>query len=357
MPPSVEPLFVGMLPRAPFLAHSDELLRHLLSYGPSHCHHALEIGCGPNSPLLPMLRRRWPEMDVHQIDARPDVVAAAARNHPGVRVEQMLASDMAAIPDCSKQLVVAMSVFDQNADDMLPDIAREVHRVLAPDGLVVYLHNEELNLPSAAASLLNRSAGKTLLLPSDRWRPVNDLEYCSADRSELEQALMQLRQEAQPLAQYLFDVYPRLYGTPPARSAYWKVAAPAMRDYTFPVMSQIRRCVAALRERRSVRLDDHRTTQLLRRHVEDGIFCEKHGFRIVRAGCFELRYNSAWNAYFKDRPSATYFVRGTMRFGYATASAPPPIAEYEQSLNRNPALKNEEVMLIAYQYGLVARKI
>ena len=119
MPSPVEPLFVGMLPRAPFLVHSDQLLQHLLSYGPVVCHDALEIGCGPCSPLVPMLQRRWPGIDVHQIDARPDVVAKAAQHRPGGKVEQMLASDMATIPDGSKQLVAAMSVFDQNADDLL----------------------------------------------------------------------------------------------------------------------------------------------------------------------------------------------------------------------------------------------
>jgi SAM-dependent methyltransferase len=357
MPSPVEPLFVGMLPRAPFLAHSDELLQHLLSLAPADCHTALEIGCGPCSPLLPILRRRWPRIDLHQIDARPDVVAEAAKHHPGGRVEQMLASDMAAISAGSKQLVVAMSVFDQNADDMLPAIAQEIHRVLAPEGLVVYIHNEEMNLPSAADSFLQRSSGQTLLLPSDRWLPGSDVEYCSADRNEVEHALYNLGESARPLLQYLVDLYPSLYGTPPDRSEYWKVAAPVMRNYTLPVMCQIRESVTALREQQRVRLDDYRTKQLLQQHIEGRIFCESLGFKIERSGFFELRQKMNWKSYFAQRPAASHFVRGTMRFGYATASTPPPNEEYAQDLNGNPPVGDEDVMFIAFQYGLVARRV
>ena len=353
----VEPQFVGILPRAPFLVHSDELLQHLLLFGPDQCQTALEIGCGPASPLLPMLRRRWPAIDVHQIDARPDVVAEAAKHHSGGRVQQMMASDMAGIPDGSKQLVVAMSVFDQNADDMLPAIASEIHRVFGTEGLVVYIHNEEMNLPSAADSLLQRTSGQTLLLPSDRWLPGNDVEYCSADRNEVEQRLYNLGESGRPLLQYLVDLYPSLYGTAPDRSEYWKVAAPVMRSYTLPVMCQIRESVAALREQHRVRLDDYRTRQLLQQHIEGRIFCESLGFKIERSGFFELRHKLNWPAYFSQRPEASHFVRGTMRFGYATASTPPPNEEYAQDLNGNPSVGDEEVMFIAYQYGLVAQRV
>jgi hypothetical protein len=353
----VEPVYVGMLPRAPFLVHSEQLLQHLLTYGPADCPNALEIGCGPASPLLGMLRRRWPQIDLHQIDARPDVVAEASRHHPDGRVQQMLASNMSGIPDGSKQLVVAMSVFDQNADDMLPAIAREVRRVLSPDGLVVYIHNEEMNLPSAAASLLQRSSDQTLLLPSDHWLPGNDLEYCTADRREVESTITRVGAEAAPLAQYLVDVFPRLYSNPPDRSEYWKVAAPVLRDYTLPLMTQMRRSVALLRERQGVRLNDHGTRQLLRNHIEDRIFCAGQGFQVVRSGFFELRHKLNWRACFRDRPAATHFVRGTTRFGYATMSAPPLNADCVQYLNGNPLPGDDDVTFIAYQYGMAARRI
>jgi hypothetical protein len=352
-----EPPFIGILPRAPFLVHSDELLQYLLSFGPDQCQHALEIGCGPASPLVPMLRRRWPAIDLHQIDARPDVVAKAAQHYAGGRVEQMFATDMAGIASGSKQLVVAMSVFDQNAADLLPAIAREIHRVLADDGLVVYIHNEEMNLPSAAASVLQRSSGHTLLLPSDRWHPGSDWEYCSADRTEVERALAKLGMEVQPLAQYLFDVYPALYGTSPDRSEQWKIAAPVMRDYTLRVMSEIRRSVSLLRVQHGVRLEDHRTRQLLQQHIEEGVFCKRHGFQIERSGYFELRHTSSWNVHFQNHPPANHFVRGTTRFGYATIAPPPPTHELAQDLNNNPTLRDDEVMFIAYQYGLVARRV
>jgi hypothetical protein len=250
-----------------------------------------------------------------------------------------------------------MSVFDQNAEDMLPAIAREVHRVLASDGLVIYIHNEEMNLPSAAASLLQRTADQTLLLPCDHWQPGNDLEYCTADRRELESTITKVGVEAAPLARYLVDVFPQLYSRPPDRSDYWKVAAPVMRDYTLPVMTQIRRAVALLRDLQGVRLNDHRTRQLLRSHVEDGLFCQRHGFQVVHSGFFELRHTSSWRDYFGERPPANYFVRGTTRFGYAMTSAPPPIADCEQSLNCQLDPSGDDVTFIACQYGMVARRI
>jgi hypothetical protein len=196
-----------------------------------------------------------------------------------------------------------------------------------------------------------------LLLPSDRWLPGNDVEYCTADRREVERALTKLGTEVSPLAKYLWDVYPRLYSRPPERSEYWKVAAPVIRDYTLPLMSAVRRSVALLREKLGVHVNDHHTRQLLRSHIEGRIFCERQGFRVIRSGFFEMRHKSSWREHFKDRPSATCFVRGTMRFGYATTTAPPPVADCEQDLNSHPETSDEEITLIAYQYGMVARRV
>jgi hypothetical protein len=303
-----------------------------------------------------MLLRRWPEVHVHQIDARRDVVLEASKHNPAGRVEQMLASNMRAIATGSKQLVVAMSVFDQNAVDLWPGIAREVHRVLAPEGVVVYIHNEELNLPAAAATLLKRSGGGALLLPSDSWRPGNELEYCSGARQQIEAALLRLGEEAAPFAHYLCDVYPQLYRKSQAVADGLHVSVPHMQDYTYPVMSRIRSSVSQLRKH-GVSLEDHPTPRLLRSHVEDGIFGQQHGFEIERAGMFEIRRTAPWRSSFKSRPAATYFARGTTRFGYAGDSAPPPLPANQQDLNRNPVPSGDELLLIAYQYGMVARKL
>lgn len=351
----VRPLHVGVLPRVPFLAHSEELLRLLLATAPAAGSRVLEIGCGPNSPLVPMLRRYLPGADIHQIDARPDVVAAAARQNPGCRVEQMLASNMASIPNASKHLVVAMSVFDQNAADLCPGIASEVRRILAPGGLLVYIHNEELNLPSTAASLLHRSAGQTLLLPSDSWHPGNEVEYCTGDRRAIESALAKLGTEGEPIARFLNDVYPQLYGRLQARTADLRVSAPGMRERTLPMMNQIRACVARLRREWNIDLEDRRTSEMLRNHVERGIFSEHNGFETVLAGMFEIRRGAPWQTYFSQRPPARYFVRGTMHFGYTTETAPPSVTEYRQELNPNPVLDDSQAMFIAFQYGLAVR--
>jgi SAM-dependent methyltransferase len=358
MQSSFDSLEVGAFPRKPFLAHSESLLQLLLLFAPSDCSHVLEIGCGPCSPLLPMLWRRWPDVDVHQIDARREVVLEAVKHNRRGRVEQMLASDMPSIATGSKQLVVAMSVFDQNAEDLLPSIAREVHRVLAPGGAVVYLHNEELNLPSTAASFLRPSAGEVLLLPSDRWRPGNDLEYCSGPRSEIEAALQNMSESAGALVQYLQNVYPQLYNHSQASlHGFRQVSAAGMGDYSFSKMNQIRLAVAQLRERHGVRLDDYHTTELLRNHIERGLFCREHGFAIERSGIFEIRRTAPWRSCFRERPAAECFVRGTVRFGYAGHHAPPPVLTYEQELNRDPVPGSDEVLFIGYQYGMVARKI
>lgn len=354
---SVQPLHVGVLPRVPFLAHSEELLRLLLATAPAAGSRILEIGCGPNSPLVPMLRRSISAAEIHQIDARPDVVAVAARQNPDCRVEQMLAANMAPIASASKHLVVAMSVFDQNAADLCPGIASEVLRILAPGGLLVYIHNEELNLPSTAASLLQRSAGQTLLLPSDSWQPGNELEYCTGRRGEIESALATLGSEGEPIARFLNDVYPQFYGRLLARTADLRVSAPGMRERTLQVMTQIRACVARLRREWHIDLKDHRTSDLLRNHVEGGIFSEDNGFETLLAGMFEIRRGVAWQTYFSQRPPARYFVRGTMHLGYTAESAPPTVAEFRQELNPRPVLDDSQALFIAYQYGLAVRPI
>src|SRR5262245_40383408 len=129
-----ESLHAAQLPREPYLPHSRELLEYLLSFASQPCQRVLEIGCGPRSPLLPMMQQLWPDAGIHQIDPQPNVVAEAVRLNPRGKVEQMLASDMAPIQAGSKQLVIAMSVFDQNPDRVVSDVAAEVHRVLADGG-------------------------------------------------------------------------------------------------------------------------------------------------------------------------------------------------------------------------------
>jgi len=356
MQPALESVHVAAFPRDPFLPHSEELLKYLLGFAPGPGQHVLEIGCGPRSPLLLMLQRLWPSADIHQIDALPEVVAEAAKFNPGGRVERMLASNMAAIPARSKQLVVAMSVFDQNPESIVAEIAEEVRRVLCDNGIAVYLHNEELNLPATAVSMLQHSSGPRLLLPSNSWKPTNDLEYCSGSKSDIEAALAGQGPELHPLQRYLRGIFPQLFGTRPVQSAEGKVEVPFLRECTFPVMSQIRRSVAALRQEWGVSLLDHRTPHLLHGHVER-LFCQSHGFRILRSGVFELRRCTHWSASFLDRPPTPYFVRGITRFGYSSRFGPAPVTEYEQDLNRNPSKRDDDILWIGYQYGVVATKI
>jgi hypothetical protein len=263
---------------------------------------------------------------------------------------------MATIPDASKQLVIAMAVFDQNADDLLPQIAREVHRVLSPDGVVAYIHNEELNLPATAASFLHRSAGQTLLLPSDRWLPTNDLEYCSGSREAIETWIWSHRDDSAPLVQFLQGVYPQLYRVAEMQPATVQVGAPFVRQCTFPVLNRIRRVVGRLREEGEIRLEDHCSSELLKNHVEDRMFSASHGFDAKVSGIFEMRRAQDWRLHFPQGRPATYFVRGIGHFGYVSNAAPTAVRGYEQELNRNPVPGDDEVVFVAYQYGMVATK-
>ena len=349
------------LPREPFLAHSEVLLNSFLKDFPEPCKRILELGCGPQSPLLPMLQRKWGEIHVHQIDALADVVAEAAKFNPGGIVEQMLTSDMAAIPSRSKDMVVAMSVFDQNPSSIAPKVASEIYRVLGDSGRLVYIHNEELNLPATADSFLNRPEGAKLLLPSDSWNPTNDFEYCSGNRADIETAAKGFQQELGPLVWYLRGIYPQLYGERVNHDAVGKVSVPFLRECTAPVMGQIRKSVEFLRSVTKVALIDHRTADLVGDLIERQLFSPEHGFQIIQSGVFEIRQMTHWKNQFNEQPPVQHFVRGLSRFGYTSESEPEPRADFDQSLNR-PKSKSvdpksdDDVLLVSYQYGCVAHK-
>jgi len=321
-----------------------------------------------------MLQRRWGDVHVHQIDALEDIVAEASKFNPKGKVEQMLASDMARIPSRSKDLVVAMSVFDQNPASIAPKVASEIHRVLREGGTVVYIHNEELNLPATADSFLDRQGGVRLVLPSDCWSPTNDLEYCSGFRVEIENATRSFQNELAPLVWYLRGLYPKLYGESVNHDSVGKVSVPFLRECTASVMAQVRNSVKYLRTERKVTLIDHRTADLVGDLIEQRLFSQEHGFRVVQGCVFEIRQSSHWKAQFNEKPPVPYFVRGLSRFGYTSESEPAPRKDFDQSLNgiglnsdapnsedspkSDDAPRSEdEVKLISYQYGCVANRV
>ena len=354
-------LHVLRLPREPFLAHSEVLLDSLLADVPQPCKRILELGCGPQSPLLPMLQRKWGDIHVHQIDALAEVVAEAAKFNPRGVVEQMLASDMSSIPSQSKDLVIAMSVFDQNPSSIAPAVAREIHRVLRDHGSVIYIHNEELNLPATADSFLNRHNEARLLLPSDSWNPTNDLEYCSGNRADIENAAKSFQQELGPLVWYVRGMYPQLYSERLIHDSVGKISVPFLRECTVPVMAQIRNSVKFLRTERKVILTDHRTAILMGELIEQKLFSPEHGFQVIQSGVFEIRQRTHWKNHFGEKPPVHHFVRGLSRFGFTSESEPAPRADFDQTLNRTELksvdTKSEnDVLLVAYQYGCVALK-
>jgi SAM-dependent methyltransferase len=349
-------LHVLRLPREPFLAHSSVLVKHLLSHVSPMRQQILELGCGFQSPLLPILRAGYENPYIHQIDAQPEVVAEASKWNPDGRVEQMLLTDMRTIPDQSKDLVIAMSVFDQNPEGNAKAVASEIHRVLKDDGFVVYIHNEELNLPATADSFVRRANQSRLLIPSNHWSPSNDLDYCSGARVEIEAALTTGRSELAPLFWFLRGIYPDRYGERSSHDAMGKVAVPFLRDCSADAMIQIRKSVEFLQTVMRVEVVHHSTSSLLKDLLEKKLFSAENGFRILSSDVFELRQTALWQNHFEERPPATYFVRGLTRFGFTSNSPPQTMLHYQQSLNQNPTLNENETMFIAYQYGFVASK-
>ena len=345
-------LIVSRLPRAMFLAHSEHLVAHLLNQATLDQQaglELLEIGCGPRSPLVPILRRtlRQP-FRLHQIDARPDAVQQARKWNPEGVVDQMYIHDMSSIPDQSKDLVIGMSVFDQNPTSMLGRFAQEIHRVLKPNGIAIYVHNEELNAPATTASYLN-TKNPMYLLPSTQWQPFSDSEYCLAAKHDIDRMLTSLASSTEKLREYIRTMMP-----PTSSLGSAKVQVPAIGKMTPHTINQVRVELANL-ESQGLKTVSKPTGQLLARHVEGQLFCERNGFRIQIADMFEMRRCNPWKSWFAKKPDVKCFVRGIARFGVA-AEETIPISAHNQSLNVQPSMSDNEVLLAAYQYGLVTRK-
>lgn len=102
----------------------------------------LELGCGAGR-LTGYLAELSPH--VTATDVSPHMLEAAGQPYPGVRFEQRDLRDLAAFADASFDAIVA----GYNLLDVLDDVQRratlaEVHRMLAPGGLLVFSgHNLE----------------------------------------------------------------------------------------------------------------------------------------------------------------------------------------------------------------------
>jgi hypothetical protein len=304
-----------------------------------------------------MLQRIRSDVDVHQIDARPSVIPEATRYNPQGRVEALLASNLEGIADGCKDLVVGMSVFDQNPDSVYGQISAELSRVLQPDGVVVYLHNEPLNLPATGYSLWESGDGRRLILPNNRWRPANDWEYCSGDREDIERGLSQLGDRGDPLRRFLATTYPHLDGLAPTGDVADQPGESFFHKCDFPVIAQLRQLTGLLRDQFGVSMTDQGTGELLSTRLEQRLFCTAHGWQIVRAGMFEIRRCEPWKSHFPRPPVGPYFVRGIGQFGYVSQSEPPANLSCRQDLNGSPIRRDDELGLIAYQYGVIARKV
>lgn len=342
-----------VVPREPFLLHSERLFAHLAAGLQLPINKILEIGCGPDSPLVPFVRSHFPQASILQIDALEKAVVLARLANHDCQVEQMLASDMSAIPDSSIDLVVGMSVFDQNPARALPVIAKEIHRVLRLEGQVLYLHNEELNLPAQADSFVVEN--QRLLLPSPRWSPTNDIEYCSGPKAAIESIVSLDPHKYRPLIEYLVGILPQYYATM-QKSNVGEVQVPFLSQCGPQRMNHIRSAVRDIETELQVTFEDCRSSQLLFDHLTKSMFSAEQGFDCLVAGMFEQHLQADWRNMFSVKPPTSVFVRGCTRVGYSCLQAPHRKPDYTQ-LDTFCAEPNESsVSLVGYQFGLLARK-
>ena len=342
-------LHVLKLPRKPFLPHSERLLRHFLA-SQSGCEF-LEIGCGNQSPLVDMLRRLRPEARLDQIDARAEVIHAARRHNPRGRVERMTANDMSGIPETSKDGILAMSVFDQNPASAMKEIALQMHRVLRDDGVVVYIHNEELNAPATCASF---RACSQYLIPSNRWQPTNDWEYCSGNVYSVEHSLVRLGSRGIPLKEYIQTFHTR---ERQQRSGVGKLSVPLASRLSGPDLQQLRTTVQTMRDAHRVPLTDRSTGDLLSERVERQLLNRVNGFEVIESGVFEIQIAAPCQRFLQNRPNTRHFVRGITKFGYTCHQRPSPNPRCVQHCNDSPVMARGEILFVAYQYGVLARKV
>jgi SAM-dependent methyltransferase len=351
---SAHSLVVMTIPRGPFLPHSSAIFRHLCGKLAYPVKQILELGCGPNSPLVPVLKQLFPQAKILQIDALADVVQQARQANPDCQVEHMLAADMSSIASESQDLVVGMSVFDQNPVNALPDIAGEIRRVLKPQGGVAYVHNEEINLPAQAASFAREQ--NRLLLPSPRWQPTADIEYCAGPRTAIEAAISRSPASYQPLVDYLLGILPQIYATE-RKTDMGEVRVPFLRGCDPGRMELIRQAVRRLESALQTELEDLPTDRLLHDHLVRGLFSQAHGFNTEIAHLFEQRSVAHWRDFFSQAPPTSTFVRGCTRFGYTCDGLPPSRTDAVPLEEPWPDATQGQLTLIGYQFGLWARKV
>ncbi|MCD0485569.1 class I SAM-dependent methyltransferase [Streptacidiphilus sp. ASG 303] len=92
-----------------------------------------DLGCGPGRVTAHL---RALGVDPFGVDLSPEMVAVARREHPGLRFEvgSMTALDL---PDGSLRGAVAWYSTVHTPPEVLPGVFAEIHRVLAPGGLLL----------------------------------------------------------------------------------------------------------------------------------------------------------------------------------------------------------------------------
>ena len=128
------------------LAERDGLLHEALDRlgGPDQVRRVLDVGCGRGDVLASLVDHDV-DAELVGVDVRPEVLEAAARRHPSLRLHLATPGELP-LPDASVDLAIACTVFSSVHDRrVLRRLAAEVERVLAPGGVLVWY---DLRVPS-----------------------------------------------------------------------------------------------------------------------------------------------------------------------------------------------------------------
>jgi SAM-dependent methyltransferase len=129
---------------------------------PLSCRRILDVGCGSGQELASFMQWGALPVSLYGVDLLPDHVEAAKQQYPELHV-QCGNAERLEMPDASFDLVVLFTVFTSILDsEMARNVAREVTRVLAPGGAVVWYDFRYNNPFNAHVRGMSRAAIREL---------------------------------------------------------------------------------------------------------------------------------------------------------------------------------------------------
>jgi SAM-dependent methyltransferase len=117
---------------ARFTASAAPLIARLVGTGPGHC---LDVGCGTGVHLAAVADAGW---SVVGVDASADQLRVAGQR-AGPVLAALIQGDVAQLPFTAGSFHLVVSAFTHTDVEDFATLAREVRRVLQPDGRFVYV--------------------------------------------------------------------------------------------------------------------------------------------------------------------------------------------------------------------------